>query len=85
MGCCSGADISKADRKRPREIALITREKRKKMNVAGGDFGGGGVGTDMAEQRRSPDSRRYPADRGRSGASEGTRWVIEISGPVRAD
>ena len=22
------------------------------MNVAGGDFGGGGVGTDMAEERR---------------------------------
>ena len=30
MGCCSGADISKADRKKPREIALIKREKRKK-------------------------------------------------------
>ena len=59
--------------------------KEKKMTVAGGDFGESGVCTDMAEQRKSPDSRRYPADSGRSGASEGTRWVIEISGPVRAD
>ena len=50
--CCSGADISKANRERPRQIRSITREKRKKMNVAGGDFGGGGVGTDMAEERR---------------------------------
>ena len=61
------------------------KKRSKRMNVASGDFGDGGVGTDMAEQRRSPDSRRYPADSGRSGASEGTRWVIEISGSVRAD
>ena len=53
MTCCSGADISKADRKRPREITLITCEKRKKnLNVAGGDFGEGGVGTDIAEKTR---------------------------------
>ena len=50
MTCCLGADISKANRERPREIRSVTREKRKKMNVAGGDFGGGGVGTDMAER-----------------------------------
>ena len=53
MTCCLGADISEADRKRPRKTTLVTCEKRKnKMNVAGGDIGEGGVGTDMAEETR---------------------------------
>ena len=33
----------------------------------------------------SGDSRRYAADSGRSRASQGTRWVININGPVKAN
>ena len=52
MTCCSGADISKADRKRPRENNTHHPWEKKTLNVAGGDFGEGGVGTDMAEKTR---------------------------------
>ena len=38
--------------KRPREIILISREKRKrKMNVSGGDFGEGGESISIQQKR----------------------------------
>ena len=39
MTCCLGADISKADRKRPRENTTHHPWEKINLNMAGGDFG----------------------------------------------
>ena len=58
MTCSLGADISEADRKRPRKTTLVTCEKRKnKMNVSGGDFGEGGESIAIQQRREGSHGR----------------------------